>query len=327
MTAKRIATAIEAAPADSFQQAVSGIMDGEKAWQAASAAEREAIAAHRRAQIQKLFEDADGVDLVGHSTPIKGYLKLGDWILDPEEAQRFASYLPENVKSVRLIGCATARTAEGRAAIEAFARGGVSAYGTINKVYTRHFDKTGVKPGGGGPPLTRILPGQAPTAALAVRPPPSSKIAVYNPSGSISPETRALLRRLTAPLVRPVTGFFATLRWTVRLPLAMKRFPRRWILRLLSPFATSMPGLLTEPLLAYEISSGRKQWRLEILYDFEYARFYPVGAPLAKRDRVYKIRGFGHVAKTLLETYLELQPSGIKLVSRHAEAGDRGGTL
>ena len=88
-----------------------------------------------------------------------------------------------------------------------------------------------------------------------------------------------------------------------------------------------MPGLLTEPLLTFEVKSGWKTWTLEILFDFEHARFYSSTSSVRRRERVYKIRGFGRVAKTLLEAYLELAPEGVKLISRHEEAGDRGGPI
>lgn len=329
MPPKPIATAIDAAPRDEFQREVKSIVTVEKEWVAAQAAAPEAVEGVRRQQIHDLFDGAEQVDLVGHSTPLEGYLRLGDWILGPDEARRFASYLPPSVTSVRLIGCATALKDSGRAAIEAFAHTGRSAYGTINFVYTTHFDHAGVKRGGGGPPLKQILAALDDAAPPHPAPPRASTQAVrlYAPSVAIAPQARRLLRRMTAPIVRPVKAFFATLRWTVGFPVAMKRFPRRWILRLLSPFATAMPGLLTDPLLKYEIRSGRRTWHLEILFDFEYARFYSTTDAGPRRDHVYKIRAFKRVAKTLLEAYLELAPKGVTLIERHVEAGTRGGTL
>lgn len=328
MEPPRTATAIEAAPEDDFQQEVKQIVGGVKAWDDAAATEEDAIAAQRRAQVQTLFDGAEVVDLVGHSTPINGYLKLGDWTLAPSEATRLCAYLPASVKSVRLIGCATARTEAGRAAVEAFARGGRAAFGTVNKVYTTHFDRDGVKRGGGGPPLTQVR-ATAGAAPIAEPPPPkaTAPVRTYAPAVTLSPDTRAFLHKVFALVTLPFRRLFAALGWSLRVPLLLKRFPRHWIPRLLSPFAVRMPGLLTEPLLVYRITAGHKRYQLEILYDFEYARFYRLDGPPARRDLVYKIRGWGHVAKTLLETYLEIQPKGIELVSRHAEAGTRGGPL
>lgn len=319
---RKRATAIEEAPPDAFQQEVREIVGDERAWASALAGDPDGVAAERRRQIEQLFDGAEVVDLVGHSTPINRYLKLGDWVLDPDEAERFASYLPPCVKTVRVIGCTTACTDAGRRAIEAFTRDGRAAFGTLNKVYTSHFDKDGVKRGGGGPPLAPVLRGT--TQALVRTQPAAGTARTYAPSVVLRPSQRRLLRRAGATLAKPVTSLFATLRWAVKSALA-RHVTHRRILRLLSPLATSMPGLLTEPLLTYSVHSRGKEYRLEILYDFEYARFYAVDGAGKKRDYVFRIRGFGKVAKTLLELYLELAPKGVKLLSRHPEAGDRGG--
>jgi hypothetical protein len=127
---------------------------------------------------------------------------------------------------------------------------------------------------------------------------------------------------------------FAVLLWLVHRLFAKPEVPHRWISWLLSPVSTAMPGLLTEPLLIYEIKAGREIWTLEILFDFECARFYSSTDSDAKKERVYKIRGSARDAKTMLEAYLPetaLRGAEVKdrvaLRRRHEEAGERGGSL
>lgn len=312
-------TAMEAAPRDEMLQGAQQIMQVELAWQPPTAVEVDEIAAQRRAQVQAMFKGAATVDLIGHSSPIQNYLELGDWVLDPTEAARFASYLPDSVKTVRFIGCTTASD-NGRVAIEAFSAEGRTAFGTANVVYTTHFDQRGVRRGLGGPPLVRVATG---AVDRPIRPPKDQVATPYAPKG-FRPSKRRLLRAVIAPIVKPVASFLATVRWAVIASFAGHLTHRR-IRRLLGPIATPMPGLLTQPLLTYAITSGREEWRLEVLYDFGLARFYPISSSEARRDHVFKIRrGFRGLAKSLLEAYLERGQDHVVLLTRHREAGHRG---
>jgi hypothetical protein len=330
-------TAIDANPVDAVQVTIKNIMEVEKGVTRPTTNATAEVEAQRRQEMHRLFDGAEQVDLVGHSTPINRYLTLGGWVLNREEATRLASYMPPSVKTVRLIGCATASTVEGIAAVEAIAQNGLSAAGTLRKVYTTHFDKQGVKPPGKGEPgLRRFSPGVRPERP-SLPPAPAPPAATSSPSASSPPVSRTYApglsagyhARLTVP--RPIAWLgrcawsviavpFAALWWLLRRPFVTHAVPHQWILWLLSARSTAMPGLLTEPLLTFEITSGRKTWTLEILFDFEYARFY---SDAAKRHHVYKIRGFGRVAKTLLEAYLELPWHGVTEKTRHPEAALR----
>jgi hypothetical protein len=300
--------AIHSAPTDPFQRYVKQLVDGEKDWHAASSIDRAEIEAQRRSLAQELFDGTELVDFVGHSTPRSCCLKLGDWVLTPEEAARLASYMPKSVKAVRLIGCSTATTQEGRAAAIAFTQCGLQAYGTLNKVYTTHFDERGVKHVG-GPPLVGFLP---------------------DGRGGHTISDGAPELGLTGPIAwlrRAAWWTIAVLYWIFLRLLPARREPRAQIARLLRPEGAAMPGLLTEPLLAFELASGAETWTLEILFEFEYARFYASGSSAAERDRVYEIRGAGRLAKTPLELYLERAPRGLVRIHRHEEAGDRCGRI
>src|SRR5262249_33144622 len=67
----------------------------------------------------------------------------------------------------------------------------------------------------------------------------------------------------------------------------------------------------------------RRSSDLEILFDFECARFYAGVGTAGDQNLVYKVRGFGQLTKTPLEAYLERGPRGVTLIDRHEEAGDR----
>ncbi|HWO25553.1 MAG TPA: hypothetical protein VNO30_42730 [Kofleriaceae bacterium] len=303
--------AIRSASTDPFESYVKQLVNGEKDWLVAQSTDRAEVETQRRRLAQDLFDGAELVDLVGHSTPRSCCLRLGDWVLTPEEAARLASYMPKSVKAVRLIGCSTATTREGRAAAVAFTESGLAAYGTLNKVYTTHFDERGVKLVG-GPPLVGFFPdgrGGHETSDAAL----------------------GFWASLWAGLVTGLRGAawwtIAVLYWIVLRLLPPRREPRAQIAALLRDGGAAMPGLLTEPLFVFELGSGAEVWTLEILFDFEYARFYASGSAAAERERVYEIRGAGPLAKTPLELYLERAPRGLVWIARHAEAGERCGQV
>jgi hypothetical protein len=297
--------AIQAAPTDSFQQCVKHVVDGETDWPAASGGDRAEVEAQRRRLARELFDGAEVVDLVGHSTPRSCCLRLGDWVLDPAEAARLASYMPKSVKIVRLIGCSTATTEEGRAAAAAFARGGLQAFGTLNRVYTTHFDRNGVKRGIEAPPLLGFFPDGRGS---------------FHTSGPTADGGRA--RGPLAWVRRGAWWVIAVLHGLFLRVLRAHGTPRSRISGLLRSEGVAMPGLLTDPLLTFAIASGAETWTLEILFDFEYARFYSSASSAAERDLVYEIRGSGWIARTPLEAYLERAPRGVTLIQRHDEAGD-----
>jgi hypothetical protein len=332
----KIAFAIEAAPRDPFSQYVKQVVTGEKDWPAAGGADPAVVEAERRRLAQELFDGIELVDLVGHSTPRGCCLKLGDWVLTPDEAARLASYLPKTVKAVRLIGCKTVSTDEGRAAAAAFTQYGMEAYGTLNKVYTTHFDAAGVKRGAEGPPLLGFYP-----EGRDSWPPPMG-----TPGSGRRPLALRILLLvgwvialpilgplwLVARLARLMRAAICWLYWCGYRRQVVRRStapgdPRARIAELLRAEGEPMPGLLTEPLLVFEVASGSETWTLEILFDFEHARFYTGASSAAERHRVYAVRGFGWIAKTPLEAYLERAPAGVTVTSRHEEAGDRCGRV
>jgi hypothetical protein len=114
-----------------------------------------------RADLETLFSGLlaiDGeripktLDLIGHSTG-KGFLKLGDWVIDASRPAVTAYFreLADNdvlprlgIHSVRLLGCHTAATATTRATIRSLAELlGVPVLGSTTMLFASHYDANG----------------------------------------------------------------------------------------------------------------------------------------------------------------------------------------
>lgn len=338
----RIATGVAAKPSDGFERELASFLDDEKPVPGLPVDDAADVEAQRKEQLRKLFEGAESVDLVGHSTPIHRYLRLGNWVLTPEETERLPSYMPASVKEVRLIGCATASTEAGRKAVQALARGGLAAAGTRGKVYMTHFHRRGVRRGLGGPPVMTFSPStERPSATSAPPASPASPAQAPPAKASPRPVVRthapdlALAPRVGWWVRRPLVWLVRSISWVITMPIvlhiwlfrgfaAMRDIPHRRVLWLLSSRSSPMPGLLTDPLLIFEIASKRKSWTLEILFDFELVRFYSSTDSPAKRERVYRVRrGLREIMKAVLRRYLRTS-SEVQLTYSHPEAQELG---
>ena len=93
------------------------------------------------------------LDLIGHSSPGKSLLLLGDWAIDASSATVTAFFreLADQdvmarlgVRAVRLLGCVTAESGQGRHTIRTLAEIlGVEVYGTSNLIFSSHYNATG----------------------------------------------------------------------------------------------------------------------------------------------------------------------------------------
>src|SRR5262249_13078306 len=91
--------------------------------------------------------------LIGHSTPDRSMLLLGDWVIDTASSTVTAFFrelaqhdvLPQlGVRAVRLLGCQTADTGRGRATICKLAEIlGVEVQGTTHLIYSAHYAAEG----------------------------------------------------------------------------------------------------------------------------------------------------------------------------------------
>jgi hypothetical protein len=95
------------------------------------------------------------LDLIGHSTPGTSLLVLGGWVIDAGSAKVRAFFrelaelevLPRlEITAVRLLGCQTAGTAQGRATICRLAEIlDVEVLGTRGVLYSAHYDARGLR--------------------------------------------------------------------------------------------------------------------------------------------------------------------------------------
>jgi hypothetical protein len=116
-----------------------------------AAALQRLLAASDRAEL----DEPRTLDLIGHSAVRASQLRLGDWVIDvarPEVAAFFRGLarrgvLPRlGIRSLRLLGCGTASTADGRATICALAEIlRLEVYGTTHLLYDVHYDERGFR--------------------------------------------------------------------------------------------------------------------------------------------------------------------------------------
>lgn len=95
------------------------------------------------------------LDLIGHSTPNKSLLTLGDWVIDAGSSTVTAFFreLAEQqvlsrlgVTALRLLGCNTAQTGQGKATLRALARIlELPVYGTTEPIFASHYDEHGYR--------------------------------------------------------------------------------------------------------------------------------------------------------------------------------------
>ncbi|HWU85646.1 MAG TPA: hypothetical protein VN253_00115, partial [Kofleriaceae bacterium] len=95
------------------------------------------------------------LDLIGHSTPDRAVLTLGDWVIDTASRAVTAFFreladlevLPRlGIRAVRLLGCQTADTKEARATICKLSEIlGTPVLGTRQLLYSAHYDARGFR--------------------------------------------------------------------------------------------------------------------------------------------------------------------------------------
>lgn len=209
------------------------------------------------------------LDLIGHSTPDKALLALGDWVIDTASATVTAFFreiadlevLPRlGVRAVRLLGCQTADTKESRATICKLSEIlGIEVLGTRQLLYSAHYDVRGFRDESehllaSSHDLQRE-PGEA-IAPLQATPHPRHLDIDALPTSPLSIHQPAWPRRLASAEAA------------------------RSILQLVRRTAgAEMPGLLAQPSCEIALPSTKPDWYhlLQLLLDGDFVRVYPDG--------------------------------------------------
>jgi hypothetical protein len=208
------------------------------------------------------------LDLIGHSSAGKSLLVLGDWVIDASSPTVTAFFrgIAENevlsrlgIHSVRLLGCTTAETAQGRWTICTLANIlGVPVYGTKDLLYSVHYDSSGF-----AAEREYVLVSSRELAGEPIDP-------------------RPLLRPSARPRALDVDALPSTTLqtrppWPVRLASASEGSSLLALVR--RQHGAEMPGLLAVPSCEIMLPSGKpgEYYSLQVLLDGEFVRTYPDG--------------------------------------------------
>jgi hypothetical protein len=210
------------------------------------------------------------LDLIGHSTPGESLLQLGDWVIDASSPTVTAYFreLADNdvlsrlgIHAVRLLGCRTVVTEEGRwTACTLSDILGVEVYGTNDLVCARHYDSDGFS-------YERRY--------LLVC---SSDLRRESEHADAAPVTGDPYPRMLDIDGLPVAPLVATKNeWPHRIAT---HEDMRYILGLVRrQEGATMPGLLTSPYCELAMPSAQPNafHRAQILFEGEFLRLYPDG--------------------------------------------------
>lgn len=209
------------------------------------------------------------LDLIGHSTPGASLLVLGGWVIDAASAKVRAFFrelaelevLPRlEITAVRLLGCQTAATAQGRATIGKLAEIlGVEVLGTRGLLYAAHYDARGLRDDARHVLVSSRELGREPGEGVG-----SLQASCYPRPLDVDALPASPLE--THPPLRP--------RRVATPELA------RELLRLVRRTAgAEMPGLLAAPCCEIMLPSAKPGWyhRLQVLFDGELVRVFPDG--------------------------------------------------
>ena len=211
------------------------------------------------------------LDLIGHSTPGKSLLVLGNWVLDAASQTVTAFFrglaeqevLPRlGVTAVRLLGCLTADTGHARWTMCTLADIlGIEVYGTKDLIFSAHYTASGFSA-----ERRYLLVSASELRRQAADPHPLTRGTPYE---------RVL--DLDALPAMPI-GAGEHHRWPLRIA---SYDDARTLLRLVRRRdGAAMPGLLTSPHceVALPSSQAGSFHRMQVLLEGELVRVYPDGA-------------------------------------------------
>jgi hypothetical protein len=209
------------------------------------------------------------LDLVGHSTPGKSLLAIGDWVIDianPTVCAFFRGLADQDVlrrleiRALRLLGCQTADTRAARTTICRLAEVlGVDVYGTTQLIYSAHYHAAGFRR-----ECEHVLVCSRDLQREIGGPDPTVAVTRY-------PRVLDIETLPCAPLIvreHPWPRRIANLEVAVSIIQLVRRAE-----------GAEMPGLLATPSCEVALPATRKGWyhRAQVLLDGDFLRVYPDG--------------------------------------------------
>ncbi|MBA3397955.1 MAG: hypothetical protein H0T89_35350 [Deltaproteobacteria bacterium] len=209
------------------------------------------------------------LDLIGHATPGKSLLQLGGWVIDTASPTVTAFFreladhdvLPQlGFHAVRLLGCQTADTGQGRSTICTLSNIlGLEVFGTTQLIYSAHYDAGGFRDN-------------------------------CHHALVCASDLRSELGESTLPLEMPAYPRVLDVDALPSAPLIVREHP--WPRRIATSQAASrilrlirrnegaqMPGLLASPSCEIALPAARPNWYhlAQMLLDGDFVRVYPDG--------------------------------------------------
>ena len=206
------------------------------------------------------------LDLIGHSTPGTSLLLLGDWTIDAASSTVTAFFreLAElevlarlGVRQVRLLGCRTAETGQGKTTLRVLSEIlGIAVVGTTDLVFSSHYDAHGFRDEQQHHLVSaaELLSGELERA----------------------PRTRgpATAQTLDIDALPTALGRAKAGAWTHR--LATEAQMGEVLRQVRRREGAAMPGLLSVPTCELVFPVATAQWaRLQVVLDGEFVRVYP----------------------------------------------------
>lgn len=209
------------------------------------------------------------LDLIGHATPGKSLLQLGGWVIDAASPTVSAFFreladhdvLPTlGIYAVRLLGCQTADTGQGRSTICTLSKIlGLEVFGTTQLIYSAHYDSSGYRDN-------------------------------CHHALACASDLRAELGDITLPVSSPAYPRILDVDALPSAPLVVREHP--WPRRIATAEAASrilrlvrrkegaqMPGLLALPSCEIALPAVKPHWYhlAQMLLDGDFVRVYPDG--------------------------------------------------
>jgi hypothetical protein len=206
------------------------------------------------------------LDLIGHSTPNKSLLILGDWVIDAGSSTVTAFFreLAEQqvlarlgVTALRLLGCNTAQTGQGKATLRVLSEIlGLPVYGTTEPIFVTHYAADGFR------------------ADFAHHLVEAAQVGHHEPTPTRKQINAGTVQLLDIDALPASSSTAPSGEWTHR--MATEKQLGEILRHVRRNEGAEMPGLLSQPVceLIFPIATAL-YGRMQIVLDGQFVRVYP----------------------------------------------------